>query len=247
MSRNRRSQLSPGAVDVGVELPRTAVGVDGCRGGWVAVWITGAGVRDIRIVRRFEEIATLGPSCAMVDIPIGLPKTGYRSCDLAARVVLGAGRSRVFLGVRRPLLKFLDDYGSANKWAKADGKGISRQLFGIMAKIAEVDDFIATDSPLTVREAHPELIFFRLNGGRLLPTKKSREGKADRRKLLEAWGFNELDEWQSRLFGTGAKVDDLLDACACALAAKDAMNSVGRKIECAAEFDCRGLAMEMWF
>ncbi len=228
-------------------LPGTVAGVDGCRGGWVAVWITAEEARDYRIVHRFEEIASLGPSSVMVDIPIGLPETGYRACDLEARKFLGAGRSRVFLGVRRQLLEFLDDYGSANKWAKANGKGISRQLFGVMAKVAEVDRFIAGDRQLTVRETHPELVFFRLNGERPLPSKKSREGRTERRALLEAQGFTELDEWQSHLFGTRAKVDDLLDACACALVAKDAVDGIVHKIKCASEIDCRGLPMEMWF
>jgi predicted RNase H-like nuclease len=51
----------------------------------------------------------------MIDVSIGLPQSGYRCCDQAARKMLGSsGRSRVFLGVLRPLPAYLDDFNPAN-------------------------------------------------------------------------------------------------------------------------------------
>ena len=41
--------------------------------------------------------------------------------------------------------------------------GISRQLWNIGDKIKEVDDFMTPERQATIKEAHPELIFLRLN------------------------------------------------------------------------------------
>ena len=47
------------------------------------------------------------------------------------------------------------------------GKGLSRQAFAIAPKIKEVDDFLQScpTAEVTVREAHPEICFWALNGG----------------------------------------------------------------------------------
>ena len=58
----------------------------------------------------------------VIDIPIGLPESGRRACDLEARAMLGPRRSSVFTGVRRPLLA-LDSYEAANAWARVTEKG----------------------------------------------------------------------------------------------------------------------------
>ncbi|MGH7008931.1 MAG: DUF429 domain-containing protein [Stellaceae bacterium] len=50
-----------------------AVGIDGCRGGWVAVSIEHDGRRQFRILRVIDELIGLGNVSAMIDIPIGLP------------------------------------------------------------------------------------------------------------------------------------------------------------------------------
>src|SRR5262245_49047738 len=99
-------------------LHMIALGLDGCRKGWVAAWIDTDGRRGFDII---SDVASAnGAALAMIDIPIGLPESGYRAVDQAARNVLGRARSRVFLGARRPLLAFVesDDYARANAWAK---------------------------------------------------------------------------------------------------------------------------------
>lgn len=223
----------------------TALGLDGCRSGWVAAWIDSNGRRGFEIVREID--LARGTELAMIDIPIGLPDSGYRAVDHAARRVLGRTCSRVFLGARRPLLAWLDDYQRANEWAKADGKGISRQLFGILPKIAQVDRFITQARQHSFRECHPELVFQRLNAGAPLPGKRTPDGLRLRRDLIARHGFAEIDSWLRRLRGTGAHADDLLDACACALAASETLRGVERKVACAEEADARGLRMEMWY
>jgi len=216
------------------------VGIDGCRGGWIAVTIDGR-ARRFAVLRAFAEIERVAAGRVLVDMPIGLPDSLYRACDLAARAMLGAARSRVFLGARRPLLDF-SDYGAANRWAKRDGKGLSRQLWNILPKIAEIDRFITPRRQTWLLEAHPELAFRRLAGGHVLPGKKTAEGRRLRRDLAAASGFAEIDTWLAQLAGTGAGADDLLDACALALAARRP-----RRVQSPRAADARGLAMDIWY
>jgi predicted RNase H-like nuclease len=217
------------------------IGVDGCRGGWIAAAIYAEGWRDFRIVGRIGELDIDPRDRVLIDSPIGLPASGRRACDLAARAMLGSARSRVFLDARRPLLKHRS-YAAANRWGKRDGAGVSRQLWNILPKIAELDRFVTPERQGAIREAHPELAFARLNGGAVLPGKKTREGRALRRDLIEAGGFDAIDAWFARLRGSGAAADDLLDACALALAAREP-----RRVEGAREIDARGLRMEIWY
>jgi predicted RNase H-like nuclease len=232
------------------------IGIDGCRGGWIAVAIAPSGQRSVAIVPRIGDVAGLADGRAMIDIPIGLPERGYRACDHAARSLLAAARSRVFLGARRPLLGFLPEdflgatlaergnaHAAANAWAKAAGEpGLSVQLWNILPKIREVDRLVAPALQDRLREAHPELVFQRLAGGDALPAKKSPEGRHRRRDLVAAAGFDAIDAWLGRLKGTGAGADDLLDACALALAAREP----GGVLRCPAT-DARGLRMEIWY
>lgn len=218
-----------------------AVGVDGCRGGWVVVAIGTAGERAMWVAARFSAVVDAAPRRAMIDMPIGLPDSGYRACDLAARSLLGAARSRVFLGARRPLLAFTD-YDAANGWAKRDGNGLSRQTWNILPKIAEIDAAMSPARQARLLEAHPELVFQRFNAGRALAPKKSPAGARQRRHILAAMGFDRLDDWIAGLRGGGAGADDLFDACVLALAAREPAGPIA----CAPERDRRGLRMEIW-
>ena len=75
------------AMDTTVEVRRVA-GVDGCRTGWVVASLDGC-----RVVERLDDSAgdfdVIG-----VDMPIGLPVTGPRRCDVDARKFgVGVGAS----------------------------------------------------------------------------------------------------------------------------------------------------------
>jgi predicted RNase H-like nuclease len=220
----------------------TFIGIDGCRGGWIAVTLADDGAGTWRILPRIADAASLAGARVMIDIPIGLPEHGRRSCDIAARAMLGAARSRVFLDARRPLLEFraADDYAAANRWGKEHGAGCSRQLWNILDKIAEVDCMMTPALQDHIRESHPELVFMRLGGGGVLAGKKTRAGRDARRAILRAAGLGALDQWLGASAGK-AKADDLLDAAALALAARDP-----RRVRCDPATDARGLRMDIW-
>jgi predicted RNase H-like nuclease len=118
--------------------------------------------------------------------------------------------------------------------------GVSCQLWNIRDKIKEVDDFITPDRQATIREAHPELVFWKLNNQRPLQGKKSELGRDQRIKLLADRGFVKISKWLAQRHGTGIGRDDLIDACGCAIAARDSDTYLGGD-----EVDIRGLRMEI--
>ena len=118
--------------------------------------------------------------------------------------------------------------------------GVSCQLWNIRGKIREVDDFITPERQTTIGEAHPELIFRNLGKQIRLDGKKSERGREQRLKLLAVRGFVKLSSWLSQRYGTGIGRDDLIDACACAVAARDSNARLGGD-----EVDVRGLRMEI--
>jgi len=252
--------------------PAVFCGIDGCRGGWVAVFLPKSGPAHawVQVHSRWAGLPIGEVAVAAVDMPIGLPATGSRGCDMLARDLLGAARSRVFPHLRRPLLRFIGDWRAASEWAKRDGKGISKQAFNILPKIAEIDDWIAPADQARVREAHPELAFARLNRGVALPSKATQAGLRVRRHLLRAAGFTGLDAlWravkaQGKVHGKargktqgkaegkaegrpgGVRPDDLYDACVLAITARRIARGRGACLDSGSR-DPRGLKMEIWW
>jgi len=221
------------------------IGLDGYAKGWVAVRLADNGAKEIDFLTDLKECFDSSFTRAMIDIPIGLPDSEIRHCDLEGRQLLGENRSRLFCGARRPLLAY-ETREDAHAWAKAaDGIGVSCQLFCLLPKIRQIDDLMTPRRQARIRESHPELIFQRLNGAPL-PSKKSHDGIRLRRSILFDRGFASIDAWLDNRTGTGAKPDDILDACACALAAKDASEELHLPRRRQAP-DAKGLKMEIWF
>jgi predicted RNase H-like nuclease len=222
-----------------------ALGLDGFSKGWVAVFLDG----DVQEISFHHDVAdALSRPCdrAGIDIPIGVTDDGERDCDLLARVKLRPHTSRVFTGARRWLWQEFSDPDDANREAQRRGqKRASRQLWHLGAKIMEVDAFVRANPSRDIREVHPELVFLRLNGNEPLPSKKATKGIALRYELLKQSGVRKIDRWLTdERIGTGAKPDDVLDACAVAIAAREPAGSVP---EGAPPLDEHGLPMRIWF
>lgn len=216
------------------------VGVDGCRGGWIAV--TWDGEEDVRaqVGPHLAQLALCvasapeADSLVAVDMPIGLldaPAAGGRACDRAARALLGARARSVFSPPTRAAL-------AAARFE--DAPGISLQCWNIVPRIRELDAWITPALQARVVEAHPELAFARMAGAPMRHAKRSREGAVERRAWLARAGVPVPPRPR------GAAEDDLLDACALAWTARRVALGSALRVPRAPPVDARGLRMEIW-
>lgn len=227
-------------------------GVDGCRGGWLAVRLDpAAGTTEAAVFARWAELdgALADAAAIAVDMPVGLADAGPRRCDVAARALLQpAGKgSSVFPSPRRYMLG--RSWTDANALGRArEGTGLTRQAGHILPKVAELDRALGPAHQDRVLETHPEVAFHRLNGWRALPPKRRVAGRAPRLALLAAAGLAALEALLEEFPRRLVQPDDLLDAGACALVAADYAAGRARRVPAGAPpRDARGLRMEIWY
>jgi predicted RNase H-like nuclease len=229
------------------------LGVDGCREGWccVLVDVDYAKVIEATVLRAFRDVLGSQAAVICIDIPIGLlDRPGRRRCDVEAWRMLGRGRaSSVFPPPSRRALSF-DDYRAASDVNfQLTGRKLNKQSFNISPKVREVDAVMKTGMQERVREAHPELSFWSLDGGVALdPNKKTRAGREKRWRLLRQV-FPDLPaapNLPEALRGR-CQPDDYIDALACAWTAVCVAGATAQRIPCGLEIDEPGLRMEMWY
>jgi predicted RNase H-like nuclease len=190
-----------------------------------------ASIRDLiaRVDRR--DLAALA-----IDIPIGLPEHGHRECDVDARRLLGPRRSSVFPAPVRPALA-CSTWDEANARTRAiDGRGLSHQVFNLLAKINEVDSLISPAHQQRVVEAHPELCFSSIAGAPLARGKHTLVGRTERAELLGVVATPLA----------GAAVDDVLDAHALLWTARRVARGEETRLG-SNDRDARGLLMQIVF
>jgi predicted RNase H-like nuclease len=196
------------------------VGVDGCRGGWVAVVAIGADLKAMVYTHWSALVSDIPPdSTIAVDIPIGLPTRGARVCDLDARRVLGRPRaSSVFPAPIRAVLSCIGSHAELSALhRRIDGRGLTKQAFHILPKIREVDLWLNENREEEGRvwEIHPEVSFTAWNNGRpMLHHKCTTEGRAERECLIHALWPTERHRLWSGVARAGCGQDDLNDAIA---------------------------------
>jgi predicted RNase H-like nuclease len=101
-----------------------------------------------------------------VDMPIGLHDDDRRQADVLARQLTGPQWASVFMTPVRSALE-AEDYAAATAVnVRLAGEGISRQAYGLRAKILEVDRWVRQAQHRVV-EVHPEVSFARLAGAPL--------------------------------------------------------------------------------
>lgn len=220
-------------------------GADGCRTGWVVCRRDVDGALDIRVVKTLAE-ACEGLSILAVDMPIGfvdVPRPP-RACEAEARKLLPGKASSVFPTPCRSVLA-CTTHAEANATSKTLGIGINQQTFHLFPKMREVDALLRGSAKLrrVVFEAHPELAFARMNGGKpVLSKKRQPEGYAERLKLLARHGFRTK---VNRL--SGAARDDILDAIAVCRTATLIARGEAKRLGPARQRDSCGLPMNIWF
>lgn len=233
------------------------VGVDGCKAGWFSVGLSDGGRYELEVfgalaslVRHFSSAALI-----LVDIPIGLRDSGpaERQCDKTARGLVGPRSSSVFpVPVRQALNEATwEDADRVNR--RIRGKGLSKQTWAIVPKIAEVDSFL-TSTPSErerVREVHPELLFWGLSGRKAMAhNKRGQRGHAERLAVLEHFEprvreayRTALDRWQRKEVAH----DDVIDAFAAAVTARLGHPGSLQTVPEHPPTDAHGLPMEMVF
>ncbi len=228
-------------------------GIDGCPAGWIAVTIAAEGplAPSVTITRDFADL-TVGVEKIAVDMPIGLPDRagpGGRGPEAAVRTVLGGRKSSVFSVPSRSTV-MQTDYRAACEVAFATSdppRRISQQAFHLFPKIREIDEMLRLRPALLARvvETHPEVAFWKLNGDIPMSSPKSKaEGLKERADLLRSYGFDPsfLDTTRHR----GAKRDDFLDACVCALVARRLLAGTAQPFPDPPLRDAHGLPVAIW-
>lgn len=228
-----------------------AVGLDGCRGGWVMARREASGRVECVVLERLDDLAHQLPIPELVgiDIPLGLPEHGARDCDIEARRRLGPRGSSVFPAPVRAVLQAAD-YAEANARHRAtDGRGLSKQAWNLMPKIREADALAHRSREWRARmhEVHPELSFTMLAGGVPMPAaKRTAEGQRQRRDALTAaFGDRVVDEALERRDRRAAQADDVLDALAVLWSAERLMRGEAEVLGDPATRDATGLLMRI--
>lgn len=171
----------------------TIAGADGCKTGWVVVsQDMHSNAVELQVVSSIREwiLRRDPPEVLAIDVPIGLPDSGPRACDLVARKLLGRPRgSSVFPAPIRPVLEADSHAVACSIGRKSDGRGISVQCWSIVPKIREIDQLLRSQPEWRrfIREVHPEVSFMELNNGKPMQYSKARAtGRHEREMLLEA-------------------------------------------------------------
>lgn len=201
---------SPGGTGLG---PGVVIGADGGpRGSWVVAIGCPGSPPSHRVIPSTDDLFQLirMPDCrvAVLDIPIGLPTAGTRSCDREARRWLRGRAACVFSAPPRPVLAARTQAEASRIWRAVDGRGCPAQTFGILRRIAEVDRLISPADP--VLEGHPELGFLTMANGAEIPSKHRPDGIAARTRLLADEGI--AATWADG--GARRLIEDSLDAAA---------------------------------
>ena len=234
----------------------TAVGVDGCRTGWVCAGWDG---RDwaLVLVPSLEDLLPILTSSVTVciDMPIGLSEDGVRACDQAARRQLGPRASSVFPAPPRLALEEAA-YADINSQSKLRyGRGVSKQAFYLLPKIRELESILSRPdvSASNWYETHPELCFSALNNGvPMRHNKKSEAGRSERLAILERV-FREpkvmsmYGSFAAEVPRARCQLDDIVDALVCGVVAS--LDATERRFvpDGPTECDARGMSMRICY
>ncbi len=188
------------------------------------------------------------PSVVGVDVPIGLLEQGARDCDVEARRLLGVRRSSVFPAPIRSILTATSRAEASRIRHGVEQKRVSIQAWAIVPKIVEVDRFLRADTARSdiVREVHPEVSFFFLNGEQPMTlAKKKAAGRAERESVLWPWCGKAVAHALAEREKLRCKADDIVDAFVALWTAERIGCGAAISIPVKPPLDAYGLRMEM--
>ncbi|MGD8961237.1 MAG: DUF429 domain-containing protein [Desulfobacterales bacterium] len=228
------------------------VGVDGCKKGWFAVSLGSGRNWAIDVYKTIDVLwdAVKPLSMMFIDIPIGLPHSNRRDCDLETRKLLGRRGSSVFVVPCRKALQAKNYRQACRINKQVVGVKLSIQTWHIAAKIKEVDTWLqnARMAQSRVRESHPELCFWALAGKHSMAhTKKTVQGFTERYSILKKIYPQSGDIVKQALNAFRRKElarDDILDALVLAVSAQFSAGKP-KTVPLKPPVDKKGLTMEI--
>jgi predicted RNase H-like nuclease len=231
------------------------VGADGCKEGWFTVKLDEADDWSINVFKTINDLwqTYKHAKLILIDIPIGLRGSGNREriCDKEARKLIGPELGSSVFRVPCRAAVYADTYQEASKVNdRITGKKLSQQTWRIIPKIREVDELLRKEklARSRIREIHPEVCFWALNGREpIMYPKKSPEGHSERLRVLHK-PFLYTDAVVERALQTYKRSqvarDDILDALVAAVTASREKQGLST-IPASPEVDSDGLPMEM--
>lgn len=229
------------------------LGIDGCRGGWVAAALDTA--LTLFFFSTLEEAREKikNSEFTLIDMPMGLKSVGKeeRRCDVEARKFLKKKKMSIFPMASRQAV-YTHSYEEANIVNREIlGKGLSKQSYNLFPKIREVDFFIEKNPLIlnSICEGHPELSFARLSGSEMVYSKKTQEGYDERLTLIKRYiphAEEAISHFRSLYRTTTLVKDDILDAVILALAATSKTYNNYKIVPSEEEVDMRGISMKIF-
>ena len=226
------------------------IGVDGCRGGWIAAVLDHG---DMKLLR-YDNLSSLieeypAFDAFLIDMAIGLRNsTNEIRPDNEAKKELGPKASSVFPIPSRDAV--YADGEEAQKQANIHtlGKSLAKQSIAIIPKIRELDTFLNAHPEYKnkILESHPEVDFARLNGSVLMSRKKEEPGPSQRIAILsEFLDQKELYRMYDKAKELRCNQDDLIDAICLAVTGALYAHGQYETIPAEPELDERGLIMQL--
>jgi predicted RNase H-like nuclease len=223
------------------------VTVDACKAGWIGIALGDGEVTAYtaaRIDELVDAVSADGPiEVVAIDIPIGLPDAGPRPADDLARAAVGRIWPSVFKTPVREALQAPDHPTAIAINQRLAGAGVSAQAFALRTKLLQVDAWVR-HADQRVIEVHPEVSFAALAGVALSDPKTTWAGATHRRRLLAKAGIDIPDDLGPA--GTGAAVDDVLDAAAAAWTARRVAHGQASSMPNRPEIFSDGLPAAIW-
>lgn len=228
------------------------VGVDGCKGGWVAAVIEQGELR-IEKYGNINELVAKYPKFdnMIIDMVIGLPadqKQYDNRPDSTARRLIVPRTSTIFAVPSRQAVYEETEEAQIKANRSALGKGLAKQTMAIIPKMRELDIFLSENDRYknVIKESHPEVCFARLNGAVVMTKKSEMHGLMERVQILSQY-FPDLsvDSISVRAKELHCNRDDIVDAVCLAVTANLDFQEDTEVIPKNVLVDNHGLKMQM--
>lgn len=235
------------------DCPFLSVGIDGCKGKWLAVAVSHSGF-EVNLFDNIREICAHYEKAdsILIDMPIGLAeniKDTRPDADL--RKHLKGKTSSVFNTPCRQAVYQTEYTKASDINYKIMGNKLSRQSFAILPKIREIDLYLKTNPTWKNRllESHPEYCFALFNEGFPIPeNKRTADGRAKRLALLRKYypkNSELLNAFKLKYPALASKTDDLLDALSLAVIGGIGLQNGFHTIPSIPSKDAKGIKMQI--